>query len=452
MKFNENFFIIDDTDELSKFKKSIKELSSINRIKILFCLLVLLFYLQLLLAIQKDFIRTGKKKFYDLFYNIKQNEINSKYNNSCFPTGENIYWKNQTNLELEKVKKEVNNSKLLRISFKNKTHFFKNENPKISLIITIYNQDYFIKTMYSYILQQEFKDIEIIFVDDASTDNSSLIIKELMKLDKRIIYLRNPSNKKQYYSINIGVLKSKGEYILSIDPDDLLINNILIKAYETAKLYNLDILQFYMLLGKTLWKKVKYKGGIICENKNIRNIFYHGLTRNLPDKLIKRTIFLKSINFMSKELYNMDYHIHTDDTIFFGIIHFANSYGFLEQIGYYYNIDPNRFKNHSKLKSKSLIANENLRSLFNIMKYFILKSDNNTIEKNYIPYKFFEKKVKGYIKEIIKYINRDFKFYIEVFNLYLNCPFFTKDKKNEINRYKVIFLNQQKVINNLNIS
>ena len=59
----------------------------------------------------------------------------------------------------------------------------------------------------------------------------------MIKKDKRIVYLKNVINKRQYYSINIGILNSKGEYILSVDPDDLLVNNILIKAYETAKMY-----------------------------------------------------------------------------------------------------------------------------------------------------------------------------------------------------------------------
>ena len=63
------------------------------------------------------------------------------------------------------------------------------------------------------------------------------------------------------------------------------------------------------------------------------------MTRNLPDKLIRRIIYIKSIKFMQKKFYDMDYHMHTDDTIFFGIIRFAESYGFLEQIGYFYNYD-----------------------------------------------------------------------------------------------------------------
>ena len=229
----------------------------------------------------------------------------------------------------------------MKISFDNKTHFYKRKTPKISIIITVYNQGYYIKKSYAHILQQEIKDIEIIFVDDASTDNSSFIIKELMEKDKRIIYLKNDINRNQFYSINKGILNSKGEYIISIDPDDFLLNNILKKAYETAKFYNLDIVEFYMFAGKSLWN-VKYKSGIICNNSNVRNIFYYGDTRNLVDKLVKREVYINAVYFMPKDLYNENYHAHTDDTIFFGLIHFANSYGFLEQVGYFYNIMPNR--------------------------------------------------------------------------------------------------------------
>ena len=382
---------------------------------ILFILLILSFYFEILILNSYNIIILDEQKVDKLIDNIKIKAYDFKYNSSCFANQRKLYWKNQTVLGIEKVRKEINKSKSLNFSFENNNFFYKRKNPKISLIITVFNQRPFIKTLYAYIQKQELKDIEIIFVDDASTDNSSSTIIELMKYDKRIIYIKNPSNKKQYYSINVGVLFSKGEYILSIDPDDLLINNILIKAYETAKFYNLDILQFYMLLGMSLWTAVKFKSGIMCTNKNLRNIFYYGLTRNLPDKLIKRNIFLKSITFMKKELYNMDYHIHTDDTIFFGIIHFANSYGFLEQIGYFYNIDPNRFFNKPKKEDDLIIANENLKSLFNIMNYFIIKSDNNSLEKNNIPYKFFDEKVKIYINEVINKIYTSYYSFCMVF-------------------------------------
>ena len=133
-------------------------------------------------------------------------------------------------MEIEKLREEIKNRENLKLSFENKSHFYRREKPKISLIITIYNQGYYIKTLYAFIQKQELKDIEIIFIDDASTDNSSLIIKNLMLLDKRIVFIKNTINRKQFYSINIGILNSKGEYILSIDPDDLLINISIFKG------------------------------------------------------------------------------------------------------------------------------------------------------------------------------------------------------------------------------
>lgn len=232
----------------------------------------------------------------ELFINdsFKKNKANNPLI-SCFPTNKNIYWNNQTDLKIEKLKEEIKNNKPIEISFENKQDFYKRKYPKISIIITIYNQGNYIKSLYAHIQNQELKDIEIIFIDDFSSDDSSFVIKELMEKDRRIIYLKNDIHRLQFYSINYGVLNSKGEYILSSDADDFHFNNILIKAYETAKTYNLDILQFYMLSGMSLWKTVKYKGGIICGNKNIRNIYYYGITRNLPDKLIRRPIFIKAI-------------------------------------------------------------------------------------------------------------------------------------------------------------
>ena len=308
---------------------------------------------------------------------IETSKLNTDFlinNYKCSSTDNKIYWKNQIDLELEKSRKEVENSKLLKISFDKKSDFYKRDEPKISIIITIFNQDYYIKELYAQIQQQELKDIEIIFVDDDSKDNSSLIIKELMKEDKRIVYLKNNFNKRQYFSIARGILNSKGEYILSIDADDFPLNNILIKAYETAKYYDLDIVQFYILYEKKIFP-VKYKSGIICGNKNIRNLYYYGTTRNLPDKLIKRNVYINAIKFMKKELFYEDYHMHTDDTFFFGIIHFANSYGFLEQIGYFYNTDQNRNLKHAMKIDETMKHNNDLKSLFNtsfiIIKYKI---------------------------------------------------------------------------------
>ena len=167
-----------------------------------------------------------------------------------------IYYKKERNLNIFAIKKKIKHYKnFFKISFNKQEDFIKREKPKISLIITVYNQENFLRYCYASIQEQKLKDIEIIFIDDASKDNSSKIIQDLMKKDKRIIYLKNKLNKRAFYSRNRGVLFSNGEYILIVDPDDLLLNNILYKAYEMAKYYNLDILQYYALRGSYLKKK-----------------------------------------------------------------------------------------------------------------------------------------------------------------------------------------------------
>ena len=450
---DEEAFYNEDRIQLNKKKrKKLRHKNKINnsqknckeKYAILIIFLIIIFYVLYFL-----FFQLNNNK------NLYKKEINIKENIGCIPFDEKLLWENQRRLEINKLRNQIVNSNKYNISFENPNDFYRRENPNISIIMTIYNQENYINQAYAFIQNQELKDIEIIFIDDASTDNSSLIIKNLMEKDKRIVYIKNNINRKQYYSINIGILNSRGEYILVIDPDDLLLNNILIKVYKTAKKYDLDIVQFYMLVGFPkdfhLWREIKYKNGIICNNNDIRNIFYYCKTRNLSDKLIKKKIYLKSISFMPPELYNEDYHMHTDDTIFFGIVHFAQTYGFLEHIGYFYNIDSER---RNKIKENlEDNANKNLRSLFNIMKYFFIKSDNNTNEKNNMAYKFFKEKVlkrkENDKNDYINHVTKGFDFFIEVLDMYINCEFFDTDKKNEIKNYKNIIIQRINYVNSI---
>lgn len=251
-------------------------------------------------------------RFHRNYYLYEKNNINNITNYD-----ESIYWNNQKSLNIDKIREEIKELNNVQISYENKEDFIKRENPKVSLVITLYNQEKYVKSIYASILKQELKDIEIIFVNDASSDNSEKIVKELMEKDKRIVYLKNEVNKKAFYSRNKGILEAKGEYILVIDPDDLLINNILIKAYETTKKYNLDIVQFYIMVGyrerPNLWRELKYKSGFLKNNTEVRNIFYNSITRNLCDKFIRREVYVNSVKFMKEELYNENYRINDDD-------------------------------------------------------------------------------------------------------------------------------------------
>ena len=127
------------------------------------------------------------------------------------------------------------------------------KNPKISIIIPIHNSQTYILPILKSIQEQSLKDIEIIFIDDCSSDNTTQIIGKLQKKDKRIILLKNKQNKGPFYSRNKAGIFAKGEYIQFIDSDDILINNILEKAFFIAKNNDIDIIQY-----KLIKKKKKY--------------------------------------------------------------------------------------------------------------------------------------------------------------------------------------------------
>jgi len=368
---------------------------------------------------------------------------NPNANNSKNFVGK-LFWRNKPTTDLFKIKEEIKSYSNYQISFKNASDFKKRKNPKVTVITAVHNQQNDVKKIYASIQRQELKDIEIIFVDDNSTDNTSYIIKSFMEKDKRIVYLKNEKNRRAFYSRNRGILNATGEYILIIDPDDLLLNNILIKAYETAKKYDLDMVQFYALLGffqtPRLWRDLKHKDGILKNNQEIRNNFYNCMSRNLWDKLIRREVYVKSVNFMKDEFKDELYVLNNDDTAFFGLLHVVETYGFLEDIGYFYILRPRGavyYRNDPKN------TNAIFRSIFNNMRYFYIQSDDTIDDKINLAYKYFDKSYKDLKKNFV-YLSEDFDFIIVVLDLYINSNYFNESQKNKLKEIKSKIMTQKK--------
>ena len=377
---------------------------------------------------------------FSLFLNrIIQEEILKT--NAYLITSQKIYWKNNKMINIKKINEEIQSYENISININNKQDLIRREYPKVSLIIPVYNQAQYIKRIYSNILNQTLKDIEIIFVDDLSTDNSASIIKELMEEDKRIVYIKNRENMGAFFSRNNGVINSRGEYVLLVDIDDFLLNDILLKSYETAKMYDLDILQFYVMAGdikkNVFWKVLKYKSGIVRYEK-VKEIFFRGTTRNTWDKFVKRKVFINSIKFMNNKFKKEKYVVYNDDVAIFGLIQSAQSYGFLEEIGYFYNWAVPNSTTH-KYEDKKYI-NDIFRCCFTIMEYFYEQTKNKANEK-IAGYTFFKFKVhKVYLKDV-KYLTEGFDYIIKILDLYLNSNYYSNFQKKYLNEFKNAVLN-----------
>lgn len=386
--------------------------------------------------IDLDFLENSlffiRKKKFNFF--LKYFKNNSFINNNSSKL-KKISFVNEI-IYLYNIRKEIKAYKDLSFSNITLKKFAFVNHPKLSLIITVYNQENYIFKIYSCILNQALGDIEIIFIDDNSTDKSAQIINKLMKVDKRIVYIRNKFNKGQFYSRNRAVISSRGKYILIIDPDDFILNNILIKCYNVAKRFNLDIVQFYHIMGNYSQNHLYILNKIskLIYQPKTKTIFFNNPTRYLWDKLIEKNIFVKSIYFMHEKYRKERFIIHNDDTACFGLFKTAYSYAQLEEVGYFYN------RNISNSTTSKNFLPENLngrfRSMFSTMKYYYEQSLNSYYEKYYGGYKFFTYRILRRYEDKIPYLTDEFDFICDVINIYLKCPLLNNTHKLLLKQFK----------------
>lgn len=112
--------------------------------------------------------------------------------------------------------------------------------PKVSVIVPVYNVEKFLKRCLDSIIYQTLEDIEIICINDGSTDESSDILKMYKAVDDRIIVI-NQNNAGQSAARNKGIDIAKGEYIGFVDSDDWIDLEFYEKLYNSAKKYDADI-------------------------------------------------------------------------------------------------------------------------------------------------------------------------------------------------------------------
>lgn len=95
--------------------------------------------------------------------------------------------------------------------------------PKVSIVITCYNKDKYINESIQSALNQSYKNIEIVCVNDCSTDNSKFEIERLKEnVDSDFVFIDNKINKGVIESRNLAIVFCSGEYILPLDGDDTL--------------------------------------------------------------------------------------------------------------------------------------------------------------------------------------------------------------------------------------
>ena len=331
---------------------------------------------------------------------------------------------------------KICNEELLLDSFKIEY----NNKPDISIILSSYNkEDSLLKSIRS-IQNQSFKNIEIIIVNDGSTDNSKNIFKYLLETDPRIRIFNHLKNMGLFKSRIDGILYSRGKYIILFDVDDLYEDNYVLEdAYNIMEQYNLDSSKFLFRIIKDFNKiedsyhyfHVRNESKIIYGSENIKK-FNNKIFKdwgNIWNRLTRANIYIKGLYILNDYILNL-YKNMWDDTWFNTIINEV-SFSFLiyERIGYVYIQNGTKEENPETISDieKEKIINEYLGFLY--FDYFMLpKNDNKSDIINKLKIYNRSNKIN------LKFLHSKFYVLYNLINILNEDSYISKDNKVFLNK------------------
>ena len=237
--------------------------------------------------------------------------------------------------------------------------------PKISIFLPIYNKAKYLKRSITSIQKQSLKEIEIIPVNDCSTDNSLNIIKEFAKKDSRIKIINNNKNSGLGFSRMVGILNSKSDYLMNLDPDDELGGrNILKDLYNLAIQLKVDFVTFFIIYlpNKVKSRKFAQFNKIIKQPKLFESAFsqYDQLIDYyITNKLIKRNLLENSIKLFGNLFFQEKWNYFEDNIWSLSVYKYANSSVFVNKNVYLYyshNSDSEMNNRGNILELKNLLV------------------------------------------------------------------------------------------------
>ena len=338
--------------------------------------------------------------------------------------------------DIEKVEKYL---KLCNESNTNKFYFLSQTKiPKVSIISPIYNRGKYLYRFLNSIYNQNFNDIEIILIDDFSLDNSLNLIKLYQNTDKRISLIRNKKHYGTFKSRNLGILASKGEFVILPDPDDILSKSSLKTFYTLATKCNYEMIRFNIYSGNNkifASNQIKTIESRPIFQPELQTYLYYAtkilryIDFNVANKFIKRHALIKALNLLGKKYLNIYMKTYEDQLLNFILYRTVTSFYFLKKIGYYYIINPSSI-------TRKEFNSESIKNIFINLKIIFSFTKNNLIEKNMFN-KFFRDFIIG--KCILNRTNliidnRDF--YIKTINLCIQNDFVSINNKNYMSLLK----------------
>ncbi len=188
---------------------------------------------------------------------------------------------------------------------------------RISVIIPVYNVAPYLKQCVQSLIQQTYKDLQIILIDDGSKDGSDLIMKELAVMDRRVVVV-SQGNRGVSAARNKGLSLASGQYILFLDADDYLETDALESAYRKLSEQSLDIVFFDT--------KAFGEEGISLEAVEAKNRYY-ARNHDYSSLLTGETLLYQMLENREyscpvwKQVFRRDFLLENQLSFYEGIIH-----------------------------------------------------------------------------------------------------------------------------------
>lgn len=237
-------------------------------------------------------------------------------------------------------------------------------NPKVSIIVPIYNAEKTLPRCINSILNQDYIDFELLLIDDGSKDSSGAICDEYAAKDRRVRVIHK-ENSGVSASRNLALNEARGEYLQFLDADDWITPNATRLLVESATLNSCDMVisDFYRVIGERLSHKGSIDEDGVLTREAFANLmmenpadFYYGVLWN---KLYSRAIIEKNqlrmdpkISWCEDFMFNLEYIRHCENI-------------FILQVPIYYYV-----KTKGSLVSQGMSLTKTIKTKMMVLEYY----------------------------------------------------------------------------------
>ena len=329
----------------------------------------------------------------------------------------------------------------------NSSTYIENNLTEISVIIPVYNGYSSLSKAILSIQNQDFKNIEIIIIDDKSTDNSVSLVNELMEKDIRIKLYKNEVNKGIFFSKFDGISKAEGKYVMILNQNDFYTQvNCFSTLYDIAEANKIEVIGFASLIGKStiiqnkdlnlnhyIETPILYHPDILKEmyKDNLNGTFVNEIS-SISNYFFRKDIFNNVKSFI-ENIIEKKINYHNNFLLYFLMSRNAYNLKHIKNIFHFRllnqdNVSPNGINNYNK----KIKEEENLKcsSLLYYAQFLLQNTINTKTDRKLASF------------EINNFLNNGCKNNLNarseektVFDLFLKDEFIEEDLKNKIQNF-----------------